>query len=304
MPPRLFIVGATASGKGSLAVELARRLDGEVISVDSMKVYRGMDIGTAKPDAAKRAGIPFHLFDVRAPHERVTAAEFVAEATAIERALLKRGKKPIFAGGTALYMRALTEGLFDGPPAHPALRAKLEAEAETHGPEHVHAQLQAVDPASAARLHPNDVRRVVRALEVFEATGTSITELQREWADAPRPDRQLFGLSWDRAALYARIDARVERMMEKGFLGEVRTLLAAPKPPGKEARQALGYRELIAWIESGEARPLSEVTADIQRNTRRFAKRQLTFFRHFPDLRWLDATLPVDELAGTVIAAL
>jgi tRNA dimethylallyltransferase len=304
-PPRFFIVGPTASGKGRLAALVALRAGGEVVSCDSMKLYRGMDIGTATPPSAARLGVPFHLFDVREPWEPMSAAIFCREAARAEAEILARGKVPIFSGGTALYVRALTEGLFEGPEADPELRRRMREEARTHGPARLHARLAEVDPAAAARLHPNDLRRVIRALEVWERTGTPISELQQQWRDAPRADRTLVGVRWGRQALYARIDARVDRMMAEGFVDEVRRLLAQPQGLGQQASQALGYRELVRWIGAGEAEPLEEITRRIQRDTRHFARRQLTFFAHLPDVHWVD----VDEqtsweaLADSVVRA-
>jgi tRNA dimethylallyltransferase len=301
-PIRLFIVGPTASGKGRLSVEIALAAGGEVISVDSMKVYRGMDIGTAKPGAEARRGVPFHLQSIRDPHERMSAAEFVREAERVEAEVRARGRLPIFEGGTALYVRALTEGVFEGPEADPALRARLEGEAREGGREgrlRLHARLAAVDPDAARRLHPNDVRRVVRALEVHEKTGRPISALQSQWTDfegATREEalaravasRRMYGLAWSKEALRARIDARVQRMFEEGFVGEARALLARPGGVSREAEQALGYRQLFAWVRAGlDPSALPAVREEIQRATRRYAKRQLTFWAHFPDIRWL-----------------
>ncbi len=294
---RFFIVGPTASGKGRLAVEVARLVGGEVISVDSMKVYRGMDVGTAKPPPEARRGVPFHLLDIRHPSESMSAAAWREEALAAEAGVRARGRVPIFAGGTALYVRALTEGVFEGPPADWTLRRALEAEAERAGTAALHARLAAVDPKTAARLHPHDRRRVIRALEVFEKTGRPISELQRQWAspvfggaaaEEARAGRAMVGLLWARDALYRRIDERVERMFARGFVEEARRLLADPRGIGREAAQALGYRELFAWLRAGgaAARPLADVVAEIQRKTRRFSRRQMTFFRHFPDVDW------------------
>lgn len=301
--PRLLVCGPTASGKTRVAVAVAKRIGGEVISVDSMKIYRDMTIGTAKASEAKRGGVPFHLFDVREPHQSISVADFVTLAEIAEAQILARGNVPIFCGGTALYLRALTEGLFEGPPRDEDFRARLRAEAAAHGRDALHARLRAVDSVSAAKLHPNDLRRVIRALEVFAATGTPISALQQQWKREPRPDRLLFGLGWEREALYARIGVRVDAMMQEGFLGEVRGLHARKRPLSPESRQALGYRELLAWIEGGEAEPEADVVETIKRNTRRFAKRQLTFFRHFPDLRWLpvDDATEADELADAIV---
>jgi len=315
--PRFFIVGPTASGKGRLALEVARLTAGEVLSVDSMKVYRGLDIGTAKPalsrvegaSLAARGGVPFHLIDIREPHEFMSAADFAREAERVEGDILARGRRPIFAGGTALYVRALAEGIFEGPAADPDLRARLEAEARERGPESLHARLAVVDPRTAARLHPNDVRRVVRALEVHEKTGRPIADLQRQWADAafagvgaPVPPRLMVGLRWPPDLLNARIDERVDRMLAAGLVDEARRLLARPEGIGREAAQALGYREVFALLR-GELPDVETTISLVKRNTRRFARRQLTFFRRFPDIRWLevDGTTDPERLAADVV---
>ncbi|GIW71310.1 MAG: tRNA dimethylallyltransferase [Planctomycetota bacterium] len=299
---RLFIVGPTASGKSGLALRVAQRLGGEVLSVDSMKVYRRMDIGTAKPRGASTAGVPIHLIDLVEPWESMSVARFCAAARQVEAEVRARGRLPVFAGGTALYVRALTEGLFEGPAADPELRAALRAEAARHGPGALHARLAALDPVAAARLHPNDLRRVIRALEVHAKTGHPISELQRQWQDAPRPDRMLVGLRWERSALAARIEQRVDRMFAEGLVEEVRRLRAEPRGLSPQAAQALGYRELLAWLEEGEREPLAELAARIKRNTRRFARRQLNFFSHLPDIHWIgvDASTEPDRLADEV----
>lgn len=299
---RFFVIGPTASGKGRLAIEIARLVPAEVISVDSMKVYRGMDVGTAKPPLAARRGVPFHLLDIRDPHESMSAAEWCAAAVAAEREIRGRGRLPIFSGGTALYLRALTEGVFEGPPADPDLRRALEREADERGEAALHARLAAVDPKTAARLHSNDRRRVIRALEVFEKTGRPISALQTQWASetfggtgrSPEGRRTLIGVLWPREALYRRIDERVDRMFAAGFVDEARRLLARPEGVGREAAQALGYRELFTWLREGERRPLADVVAEIKRHTRRFSRRQMTFFRHFPDALWLDVNERTD----------
>ncbi len=246
---RFFILGPTASGKATVAAELARKVGGELISVDSMKIYRGMDIGTAKPSPALRSEVPFHLIDIRDPAAGFSVAEFVSEALAAERAILERGRVPIYAGGTALYVRGLTEGVFEGPGADWDLRHRHAHEhAAEGGPESLHARLRAVDPKAAARLHPNDLRRVSRALEVYEKTGRPISDLQDQWKDAPRPGRVLAGILWPRDVLYRRIDERVDRMIAAGLVDEARGLFERAAGIGREAAQALGYRELFAFF--------------------------------------------------------
>jgi len=288
----VFIVGPTASGKTSVALELAGNIThgdqagGEIISLDSMQLWRGMDIGTAKPTAEERRRVRHHLIELLEPSESFSVARYVEAAQAAVAEIAGRGRVPLFVGGTALYLKALLAGLFEGPSADWALRAELRRIAAEHGPAHLHERLQSVDPGTAQRLHPNDLRRIVRALEVYEKTGTPISELQRQWS-AQRSGRQppIFGIARDRAGLYDRINRRVDEMMQGGLLDEVRRLLTMN--PGREARQALGYRELIAHL-AGEIPSLDEAVGLIKRNTRRFAKRQLTWFRAFTGIIWIE----------------
>jgi tRNA dimethylallyltransferase len=298
-PQRIFLVGPTASGKGAVAVALARELHGEVLSLDSMKIYRGMDLGTNKLSESARRGVRIHLVDLVGPEVSLSVADYCRFAEAADRGVRSRGRRPIYAGGTALYLKALTEGLFEGPPADPAIRERLRAEAASAGTDVLHDRLHQCDPVAAARLHPHDLRRVIRALEVFEKTGVPISSLQKQWSRAPRPDRILFGLRWERSHLYQRIDRRVDDMMANGFLEEVRALASRPDGVGRGPGQALGYRELLAWLDTGEPASLTDVVAVIKQNTRRFAKQQLTFFRQFPDLEWID--LDGDRSAEDVV---
>lgn len=288
---RRFIVGPTASGKARLAVRMAQRWPLELLSMDSMKVYRGMDLGTAKLNARLRAAVTTHLVDLRDPWEPFAVADYVSEAKALEVASAERGSLPLYVGGTALYAKALTEGMFAGPAADHAFREQLRALAAAEGADALFARLKAVDPAAAGRLHPNDLRRVIRALEVFHKTGQPISELQTQWQRAPRVDRRMVGVRWPRELLRLRIEERVVTMMELGLVQEVRVLMAAAEGIAPTAAQAIGYREVMSWIAEGESEPLPTVVERIQRNTWRFARRQMTFFKHFPDIHWLD----VDE---------
>jgi tRNA dimethylallyltransferase len=296
----LILTGPTACGKSALALEVAERVGGEVVALDSMTVYRGMDIGTAKPSAAERARVPHHLLDVLDPWESLTVAWWLARAEAACAEVASRGKRPIFVGGTPFYLKALLHGLFPGPPADGELRHALESEAARDGNAALHARLAAVDAKSAARLHPNDVRRVVRALEVHTLTGRPISDWQQNWdtasfaesPDAAPPPAPIPGvvLELPRELLYDRINARVGAMLDAGWLDEVRALRALPKPLGREARQALGYRELLDWLENGGDWP---GTVDLIRtHTRQFAKRQLTWFRHLRSLVPVPADAP------------
>ena len=297
----LILTGPTACGKSALALELAERVGAEVVALDSMTVYRGMDVGTAKPTPAERGRVPHHLIDVLDPWESLTVAWWLGRAEEACRDVAARGKRPLFVGGTPFYLKALLHGLFPGPPADEDLRRALEAEAERDGLAALHARLAAVDPKTAARLHPNDVRRVVRALEVYELTGKPISAWQQTWdtpafaespAAAPPPAAiPAVVLELPRDVLYDRINRRVDAMLAAGWLEEVRRLRELPRPLSREARQALGYRELLAHLDgTGPAWP--ETVELIRTHTRQFAKRQLTWFRHLPTLVHVAADVP------------
>jgi tRNA dimethylallyltransferase len=280
----LILTGPTGSGKTSLGVELAERLGAEVISMDSMALYRGMDIGTAKPGPRERERVPHHLVDVLEPWESASVAWWLERAAACCREIESRGRRALFVGGTPLYLKVLVHGLFDGPPADAELRRRLAIESQLQGSEHLHKRLAEVDPISAARVHQNDVRRIVRALEVWELTGKPISEWQGQWPKAKDSgcacDAQCLCLEVPRQELYERIDRRVMDMMERGWLTEARRLLQLPRKLSREAEQALGYSELFACIEGKFS--LKEAIGRIQRRSRNFAKRQLTWFRALP----------------------
>jgi tRNA dimethylallyltransferase len=302
---RLILTGPTGSGKSTLSLELAERLKAEIISMDSMALYRGMDIGTAKPDATARRRVPHHLLDVLDPWESASVAWWLKEAAACVRAIELRGKQALFVGGTPMYLKALLRGLFDGPAADEAVRQRLFQEAEVQGGEALHRRLARVDPVTAARLHVHDLRRVIRALEVWELTGTPISHWQQQWRRQPTPVSALPAATADsrpvlapgekphtfpvlvldlpRTQLYARIDGRVKEMMDAGLLDEVRALRQLPRPLSREAAQALGYKELFEYLE-GRC-PLDEAVTRIQTRSRQFAKRQLSWFRHLPECR-------------------
>lgn len=306
----LILTGPTACGKTALALDLAERIGGEIVALDSMTVYRGMNIGTAKPTAAERARVPHHLIDVLDPWESLTVAWWLDRAEAACRDIAARGKRPLFVGGTPFYLKALLFGLFPGPPADEELRRALEVEAERTSAVALHARLAAVDPKTATRLHPNDVRRVVRALEVHTLTGRPISDWQQTWdthafvADptaAPPPARiPAVVLELPREVLYEHIDERVDRMLAAGWLDEVRRLRELPQPLSREARQALGYRELLAYLDGVGADWMRTVEI-IRTRTRQFAKRQLTWFRHLPQLVVVPADGP--DLAERALRA-
>jgi tRNA dimethylallyltransferase len=281
-PAPIYLTGPTASGKSAVGVELARRLDAEVIALDSMTLYRGMDIGTAKPTVEERGGIPHHLIDVLDPWEAASVAEYRGWALEKVREIGARGKRALFVGGTALYLKAMLRGLFGGPGAVPELRARLEAEAERLGDAALHERLARVDPATAARLHPNDRRRVVRALEVFEATGLPLSDWQREHG-RPAEGALVVAVERPRGMLHDRIDRRVRAMFAAGLVEEVRALQAGPGPLHPVPAQGVGYREVIDLL-AGRA-TLDETIARVQARTRQFAKRQATWFRGLAEVR-------------------
>jgi tRNA dimethylallyltransferase len=274
-----FLTGPTACGKSAAACALAELLDGEIIALDSMSLYRGMDVGTAKPGAEIRAQVPHHLIDILDPHEEYSLAEFVSAAETAAREIAARGCTPLFVGGTGLFLRGVLRGVFQGPPADWKLRRELEALAASAGKEAVHARLRQIDPALAERLPVQDLRRVIRGIEVFELTGLPLSMQQRQEPLPPeeRP-RRVYWLHPPRQWLYQRIDRRVEEMLRDGLVAEVQRLLALKKPPGKTARQALGYKEVINYLEGRLTLP--EAVALIQTRTRQFAKRQHTWFRN------------------------
>ncbi len=272
-----IIVGPTAGGKSALAlgvVEAARAagVDAEVISADAFAVYREMDIGTAKPSPEERARAPHHLIDVADPTETFTVHDWLAGAEPIIEQLRERGALPIVVGGTHLYAKALLEGMFEGPPPDEAVRARLQAIPQ---PER-RARLARIDPAAAERIHPNDERRTVRALEVFEQTGTPITELQRQWDAEPRADILLAVLDWEPEAINRRINSRVRAMVERGLVAEAHDLWTRERL-GPTAREALGYKQLVAYFEGRLT--LDEAVERIKIETRRFAKQQRTWLR-------------------------
>ena len=299
-----FLTGPTAAGKTSVGVELARRLDAEIVSLDSMALYRGMDIGTAKPSAEQRRAVPHHLIDVIGPHEEYSLAQYVAAAhESIER-IDARDRAVLFVGGTPLYLKGLLRGIFEGPPADWTLRRGLEEEAKREGGDFLHGRLARIDPVSAARLHPNDSRRLIRAIEVFEKTGRPISQLQTQFnEDRSAESCRVFVLDWPRQLLYDRIDRRVDRMFADGLVEEVGGLLARPEPLSRTAAQALGYRETIEYLR-GE-RSLGQTIELVQTHTRQFAKRQGTWFRSLAECRSVpvDGTADPPELARRIVDA-
>jgi tRNA dimethylallyltransferase len=282
-PPMFVILGPTASGKSDAAMAVARRVGAEILSVDSMQVYRGMDVGTAKPSPAERAEVRHHLIDVVEPDQPFTVARFVEMADAVIREARERGVPLVVTGGTPLYYKALFEGMFEGPGADDAIRERLRAQTN----DELHRRLSEVDPAAAARIHANDTRRLVRALEVFELTGQPISSLQIEWAGETthRHAAKWFGLNWDKDALNRRINARVKAMLAAGWVDEVRGLVDRFGTLSQTASEATGYRELIAHVR-GET-SLDDAAEQIKIGTRQLARRQMKWFRRFPRVLWL-----------------
>ncbi len=296
LPKILVIAGPTGSGKGELARHLAVTLGGELISADSRKIYRGLDIGTAKPTVAMRRTIAYHLIDVCLPSERFSAARFCTMARSAIADIRGRGKIPIVVGGTGLYLRALLYGLIETPRTNERLRSRLESE-ECHEPGCLFRRLLSVDPVAAARLHASDRMRVIRALEVYELTGRPMTLVQREHGFARRTFRAWqVAPRWPRAELYRRINERVERMLSAGWLDEVKRLRCEGLREAPALR-VVGYREINSYLD-GE-RPWDETCASIQRAHRRYARRQLTWFKAVPELNWWDAPIDFDTLAAS-----
>ena len=279
----ICIAGPTASGKTALSIALAQELDAEIVSCDSMQVYRRMDIGTAKPTPEERQGIPHHMLDVAEPQEDFSVSRYCALASPIVDSILAKGKTCIVVGGTGLYMDSLIRGNDFAPFPSTGMRQKLEAQPI----EDVYAQLRAVDPASAARLHLSDKKRIIRAMEVYLETGETITaHNKRTQAIPPRYAPLWFALEdEDRADLYRRIDRRVEQMLEMGLIGEIQDLLASGIPASCTAMQAIGYKEFLAALEGRIT--VQEAAAQVQQASRRYAKRQLTWFRRNPAIHWL-----------------
>ena len=293
-PLVLGFVGATASGKSALAMQAALAFKGEIVCMDSMQIYRGMDIGTAKPSALDQEAVPHHMLDVADPKDAFSVAEYAAMATTAIEGIVRRGRLPILCGGTGLYLRALSRPMrFGEAEADPAVREKYRGIAEKQGPEALHQMLGDRDPKSAARLHPNDLRRVIRALEVQELTGLPFSSQVMPQDDEGHYDMRLYALDWDRQALYDRISQRTAQMLRAGLIGEVQSLLNLGVRPSAQAMQGLGYKETAAALLDGE--DMKETQELIARRTRNYAKRQLTWFRADPRITWLGGIDPAES---------
>jgi tRNA dimethylallyltransferase len=280
-----FLAGPTASGKSAVAMELAELINAEIISLDSMTIYRGMDIGTAKPSVADRARVFHHLIDIADPHQDFSVAEFLRQAARAAEQVCGRERVPLFVGGTGLYLRSLLRGLCEAPTADWGLRRRLEQQASEFGPAWLHERLRLLDPPAAARLHPQDMRRIIRAIEVFELTGTPISADQTQRPLPPHLRPRCVWLSPPRPWLRERINQRVDAMLQAGWLDEARWLMNLSPPAGRTAMQALGYRELAAHLQGQLT--LAAAGELIKSSTRQFAKRQHTWFRSLEECQEL-----------------
>ena len=283
----ICLLGPTAVGKTEIAIQLAQRLDAEIISVDSRQIYQQMDIGTAKPTPEEQRAARHHLIDCVDISEAFSVADYQSLVDVAITDIQNRDKRVLLVGGAGLYFRAIVDGLFEGPGADPSRRKRLEEEAAQFGVDTLHKRLQTCDPESAERIHPNNLVRVIRALEVYELTGTPMSKLQQQW----HPEKQrypfiAFGLTMPRALLYRRIEQRVDVMLANGLIAEVGSLLAAGYARDSVALQSFGYRELIAYLDGNCT--YMEAISQLKQNTRRFAKRQLTWFRKDTRIEWLD----------------
>ncbi|MEW9667729.1 tRNA (adenosine(37)-N6)-dimethylallyltransferase MiaA [Ammoniphilus sp. 3BR4] len=289
----LVIVGPTAVGKTALSIDLAKELSGEIISGDSMQVYKGMDIGTAKITKEEMESIPHYLIDIIYPHEAFSVADFQHESRRLITDMNYRGKLPMIVGGTGLYIQSVIyEYQFSEAQKDHSLRDALEKFAEEHGKEALHQRLQSIDPITAERLHPNDVKRVIRALEIYQLTGKPMAEFQQRSPESPY-QLCLLGLTMERSVLYERINRRVDIMVEQGLVDEVRRLLDEGYHKGLQSMQGIGYKEMVEHLEGTLS--LDEAVELIKKNSRNFAKRQLTWFRSMKDITWQDMTNPGDR---------
>lgn len=294
-PDCWFLTGPTASGKTIAGVELAGRIGAEIVSLDSMVLYRGMDIGTAKPTADQRRTVPHHLIDLVEPYEEYSLAQYIGAAHRLVDQITARGRQVLFLGGTPLYLKALLRGIFRGPPADWDFRSQLDQQAASQQPGFLHRRLAQVDPLAAGRLHPNDTRRLIRALEVYEKTGRPISQLQQQFhRGQPAEACRVFVLDRPTQELYRRIDRRVEAMFAAGLVEEVRGLLARQRPLSRTASQALGYREVIEHLQG--KRGLPETIDLVKTHTRQFAKRQRTWFRSLSECRFVPVAGRMDPV--------
>lgn len=283
----LIILGPTAVGKSKLAIELAKKLDGEIISADSMQVYFGMDIGTAKPSREELEEVPHHLINIIPPDKNWSVSDFVTNARSIIEDIVKRGKLPIVVGGTGLYLNALIEGYaFPVIEANKEIRERLEGEAKSFGSLHLYERLKKVDPDSASNIHYNDLKRIIRALEVFEMTGKPISQLKSKDEENLPYETVIVGLDMDRKKLYERIEERIDGMLKAGLIDEVKGLITEGYDKKLTSMQAIGYKEVAEHLHGKYT--YDELVNILKQNTRNFAKRQMTWFRRFKNVNWFD----------------
>jgi len=282
----ICLVGPTAVGKTEVALKLAKEIDAEIISCDSMQVYKGEDIATSKPTKGQQRQIPHHLIDIIKPSQQYNVSRFCKSSKEIINSIHKKDKVPLLVGGTGLYLRALLDGLFIGPGENRALRKKLNQQAEKYGSTYLHKRLKRLDPQAAKKIHPRDARRIIRALEVCQIFREPISKLQKKTKGIrDKYDLYLFGIKRDRDELYRRIEKRVDQMFKKGLVQEIKTL--SKQRLSKTARLLLGYKEVRGFLDGTYSK--EEARALLKRNTRRYAKRQLTWFRKEKDLDWIEA---------------
>jgi tRNA dimethylallyltransferase len=296
-----FLTGMTATGKTRIALALAQRLDAEIISLDSMAIYRGMDIGTAKPTVEQQAIVQHHLIDIVEPEAEFSVAEYISLAHEKIAEIRSRGKEVLFVGGTPLYLKVLVRGLFEGPPANWELRGEIEREVAEVGSEALHARLEQIDPVAASAIHPRDKRRLIRAIEVYRSTGEPISHQQLQFDDGRRAEEvRVFVLRRSKPEQLSRIDERVDEMLERGLVEEVRRLTSDGRQLGRTAGQAVGYREAIQYL-AGEMDG-ETMASRIKTRTRQFAKRQGVWFRSLSECRFVDIEGEVD--AGQLAEAI
>ena len=287
------LTGPTACDKTEIGFTVAQKIKGEIVSADSMLFYRGMDIGTAKPSPGMRELVPHHFIDIIDPWESYSVGRYVDDVESLIGDTDSKDRKFLIVGGSPLYIKGLVDGIFNGPAADWDIRRELEELAGEKGNQHVHNILQKIDPVKAVELHPNNLRRIIRAIEVYRITGQPISELQEQYKLARKGYQlKIMCIVREREDIYWRINERVETMFDKGLVDEVRSLLNGPRNLSKQAKQALGYKEVIQYLNGGLT--LDEVKEMVKQSTRRFAKRQMTWFRSFPDIQWLEA----DEYEG------
>jgi len=297
------LTGPTASDKTEIGFNVAREINGEIVSADSMLFYRGMDIGTAKPSLSMREIVPHHFIDIIYPWESYSVGKYVKDVEDLIGDISRGKRKFLIVGGSPLYIKGIIDGIFNGPEADWNIRSELERIAEEKGNLHVHEILQRIDPVKADELHPNDLRRIIRAIEVYRKTGKQVSALQKQYKLARESYKfKIICISREREDIYRRIGERVETMFDNGLVDEVRSLLDNPEGLSRQARQALGYKEVIQYLE--DRLILDDTKEMVKLNTRRFSKRQMTWFRSFPDVQWLEEDEGPESISQRVITLL